>query len=68
VPKVNPQNKSSWYVLLTGWFTAWLFVDEGRYTLTERWHHASCLKMLLGCVIMIAISCGAYWLQSLLGM
>jgi hypothetical protein len=48
--------------------TAWLFVDKGQYTLTETWRSASCPKMLLGGVAMIAVSFGAYWLQRLLGM
>ncbi|KDR10618.1 Glucose-6-phosphatase 2 [Zootermopsis nevadensis] len=53
--------------LVAGLFTAWLFIEEGQYTLTERWRSASRLQMLLGGVAMIAVSFGAYWLQRLLG-
>lgn len=53
--------------LVAGMVTAWLFVDKGRYTLTETWRSASSLKMFLGGVAMIAVSFGAYWLQRLLG-
>jgi len=54
--------------VLSGVVTAWLFVDEGQYTLTKTWHSASCPKMILASVAMIAVSFGAYWLQRLLGM
>lgn len=53
--------------MISGLFTAWLFIEEGQYTLTERWRSASRLQMLLGGVAMIAVSFGAYWLQRLLG-
>jgi hypothetical protein len=53
--------------VLSGVFTAWLFVEEGRYTMTEWWRSASRLKMLLGGVAMITVSFSAYWLQRLLG-
>jgi hypothetical protein len=53
--------------VLLGVFTALLFVEEGRCTLTEVWRSASRLKMLLGGVAMITVSFCAYWLQRLLG-
>ncbi|XP_069703574.1 glucose-6-phosphatase 2 isoform X2 [Periplaneta americana] len=53
--------------LVAGVATAWLFVDEGQCTLTERWRSASRPKMLLASVVMIAVSFGAYWLQRLMG-
>ncbi|XP_069703575.1 glucose-6-phosphatase 2 isoform X3 [Periplaneta americana] len=52
--------------LVAGVATAWLFVDEGQCTLTERWRSASRPKMLLASVVMIAVSFGAYWLQRLM--